>query len=103
MDLQQVLMTTFILLEAEWSVTRGRELIEVLKPTHVIVHRNGAQEYYSLYTSQQALYRLEHMASDLSIQEALDLHETDTTPLVDIHSDAERAPDRCIVHDEGRL
>ncbi len=103
MDLQAVVMTTFVLLEAEWPITRGRELIEMLKPTHVILHQSEPQESYYLYTSQEALDRLEHAAPAFSIQVAFDLQETDATPLVEIHSDAESVPDRCIVHVEGRL
>src|SRR5260370_16682522 len=86
MDLQAVVMTTFVLLEAEWPITRGRELIEMLKPTHVILHQSEPQESYYLYTSQEALDRLEHAAPAFSIQVAFDLHEPDATPLLAFHS-----------------
>src|SRR5438067_5436046 len=102
MDLQAVVMTTFVLLEAEWPIARGRELVDVLKPTHVIVHRGETQEYYYLYTSQEALDRLERMTPALSIQVAFDLYNALAAPLVEIHTTAESAPDWCIVHDEGR-
>lgn len=103
MDLEPIVMTTFILLEAEWPVARGRELVDALQPTHVIVHRSDPQEDYYLYTSQEALELLEHAALAISIQVAFDLSHALATPWVEIHSDAERAPDQCIVHDEGRL
>jgi len=103
MDLQLIIMATFVLLEAEWPASRGRELVDVLKPTHVIVHRSGPQEDYYLYTSEKALERLEHVAPALSIQVAFDLSHALATPLVEIHANVESAPDRCIVHDEGRL
>ncbi len=103
MDLQPVVMTTFVLLEAEWTGARGHELVDALQPTHVIVRRSDPQEDYYLYTLQEALERLEHAAPALSIQEAFELQETNATPLVDVHTDAESAPDRCILHEEGRL
>src|SRR5437660_1458307 len=86
MDLQPVVMTTFILLEAEWPVLRGRELVDALQPTHVIVHRSDPQEEYFLYTSQEALDWLEHAAPALSIQVAFDLNHALATPRVEIHS-----------------
>ncbi|MGI9059979.1 MAG: CHAT domain-containing protein [Ktedonobacteraceae bacterium] len=103
MDLQAVVMTTFVLLEAEWPLTKGRELIEMLQPTHVILHQSEPQESYYLYTLQETLDRLEHAAPTLSIQVAFDLYNAIAPPLVEIHTNAENAPDWCIVHDEGRL
>jgi hypothetical protein len=51
----------------------------------------------------EALDRLEHVAPALSIEVAFDLYHALAIPWVEIHSDAERAPDQCIVHDQGRL
>jgi hypothetical protein len=103
MDLQQIAQTTFVLLEATWPVSRGRELVEALNPTHVIVHRHDPQQYYYLYTREEAL-GLFHLSVDTyPIQQAFHLHKFDATPLLEAHSNAEDAPDRCIIHEGGKL
>ena len=103
LELEQVAETTFVLLQAEWPVSKGHELVEALKPTHVIVHRIDPQEYYYLYSSQEALDRMNHVADALPIYEAFNLHETDATPLVEAHVNAKNAPNRCIVQKDGQL
>lgn len=103
MDLQQVVMTTFVLLESVWSVTKGREFVEKLKPTHVIVHRRDPEKAYYLYSSREALECLEQTAPTLSVEAAFHLHDAVVTPPMEIHANAESAPDRCIIFDEGRL
>ena len=45
LELQQVTETTLVLLQADWPVVNGRDLVEALKPTHVIIHRIEPQEY----------------------------------------------------------
>jgi hypothetical protein len=103
MDLQQVALTTFVLLESTWAVAKGRELVEALNPTHVIVHRHDPRQYYYLYSREEALGRLNVTINTSSIHEAFNLHEFDATPLLEAHSNAEDAPNRCIVHEGGQL
>ena len=103
MDLQSIVMTTFVLLQAEWSVDKGRELVNMVNSTHIIVHRSSPQESYYLYTSQEVLDRLKQAASTTSVQVALDLNGTPPTPLVDIYSEAENLPYQFIMHEDGRL
>ncbi len=102
-DLRPMVMTAFVLLQSDWPVVRGRELVEALLPTHVIVQRHDPQEYYYLYPSQEVLDRLRRAPDTTPIWAALNLHETDATPLVDIHADPLSAPNRCVVEEEGRL
>lgn len=103
MDLQQITQTRFVLLQAEWPVAKGRALAQALKPTHVIVHRSDPQEYYYLYTVEETLARLNQVADTTTIQVAFNLREADATPLLEAHTDAEDAPDHCIVQEDGRL
>ena len=55
MNLQQVAMTSFVLLQATWLVERSHQLIERLKPSHVIVHRYDPQDVYYLFSAQEVL------------------------------------------------
>ncbi len=103
MDLQQITQTTFVLLQAQWPVAKGRALVEALQPTHVIVERSDPQEYYYLYTVEEAVTPLKHVVDATTIQVAFNLHEADATPLLEAHTNAEDAPDRCIVQEDGRL
>lgn len=102
LELAQVTETTFILLQADWSIARGRELIEALKPTHVIIHREREDSFY-LYTIEMALTHMKGIANATPIHIAFNLHEIDATPLLEAHSNAEDAPDLCIVHEGGQL
>lgn len=100
MYLREVATETFVLLQAGWPVDKARQLIAGLKPTHVIVHRTDLQYYY-LYTASEVLDRLEHKPNQMSLHEALNLHEYMATPTLDAYADAEMAPDRSIVIENG--
>lgn len=103
MDPHQITQTRFVLLQAGWPVTKGRALVEALKPPHVIARCSNPEEYYYLYSVEEALTRLNQAADVTAIQVAFDLHETEATPLLEAHTDAEDAPDRCIMQEDGRL
>src|SRR6516162_3270072 len=103
LELKQIAETTFVLLQADWSVVKGRELVEALKPTHVILHASSPQESFYLYTTEETLTRMQGVADAASISVAFNLYETDSTPLLEPHSNAEDAPDRCIIHDGEKL
>jgi hypothetical protein len=103
MNIQQVAMTTFVLLQATWTVENGRRLTERLKPSHVIVHGRDPQDVYYLFSAQEALTLFAHTSNGLSIREAVRLDERCMTPTVESTTDAEQAPDQCIVLENGRL
>lgn len=103
MYLHEVATDTFVLLQAGWPVDRARQLIQRLGPTHVIVHRSDPRDYYYLYTQVQALERLAHRPDQMSLDDALDLHEYQATPVLGTYADAETAPDRCVIIEEGRV
>src|SRR6266478_6622912 len=103
MDLQKVAMTEFVLLQASWPVEKSRQLIEKLNPSHVIVHRSEAHNDYYLLTAQEALKLLANANNASSVSEALHLAERSATPALEGSTDAESAPDQCIVLEDGRL
>ena len=103
MYLHEVLMDTFVLLQARGLVDQARRLIEHLHPTHVIIYRSEPQEAYYLRTYEEVAPLLERAPKQAILQEALDLHEDRTTPTLEAYTTADTAPDRCIIVDEGRL
>src|SRR3954468_8769254 len=102
MEIQEAALSSFILLEASWSPEQSLQLISDLQPTHVIVHRGEPpQDYYYLF---QADWTLEHLkVAGPDINSALELHEEDAIHFIPGAEDSELAPDRCIVHEEGRI
>ena len=70
MDLQQVAMTEFVLLQASWPVEKSRQLVEQLKPSHVIVHRREARNEYYLLTAEEALNLLKNATNASSVGKA---------------------------------
>jgi len=103
MSLQQVAMTTFVLLQATWSVENSRQLIERLKPSHVIVQSHDPRDVYYLLSAQEAFTLFTQASNRSSVREALRLNERSATPAVEGDIDAEQAPDQCIVLEGSRL
>ena len=96
-------MDTFVLVKAGWAVSRAREVVERLSPTHVIVHR-VEPTYYYLYTEAEALHCLSLYPPDASVFTAFDLHENQATPALDAFAFSEGRPDRnAVIVDEGRV
>jgi hypothetical protein len=104
MNVEQVASASFVLLQADWSVDKARRVLdELLTATHVIVHRRDGLDEYHLLTLDEALHRMNWVVPDTPLRQALDLRAQDAVPLVDLHADAEVLPERCLVHDQGRV
>ncbi len=103
MDLQQVVMTTFVLLQATWPVEQSAHLVEQLQPSHVIVHHRDQHDAYYLFPAQEALALLTHASNVPSLQEALHVQERMATPAFESAMDAEDVPDQCVVLEGGHL
>lgn len=103
MNLQQVAMTTFVLLQATWSGENSRQLIERLQPSHVIVHRPEPQEAYYLFAAQEAMSLLAQALTMSSVEHALRLDQQMPTPMLIGETDAELVPDRCVILEDHRL
>jgi CHAT domain/Ternary complex associated domain 7 len=98
MDLGRVASTDFVLLQADWLVGQARGLVEALSPERVIVQRrDGAEEYFYLETGDETLRRLRQSSDDETVRAAMDLHEWGAVPTLNTFSDAEHAPDQCVV------
>ena len=103
MEIQEVALSSFVLVEAPWPPDQSHRLISDLEPTHIIVHHGEPPQdsYYLLQVDESVLGLLEAGAPDLD--RALGLGHRDAVPLVAATEEAERAPDRCVVHEEGLI
>ncbi len=101
MDLKQAASTSFVRIEASWPAGRSHALVERLRPTHVILRRGGPPELYYLIEEHEATDCLSRISEAAPSGEAFDRAGLTPTPLVDGHEDVDRAPDPCIVVDEG--
>lgn len=104
MELFEVAEDTFVLLPASWLSGKARQFMKGLEFTHVIVQRTEEpQAYYYLYTKTEALNLLAHAGDQQLILDAFNLHEYTATAALDAHTNADKAPDRTVVLDEGRV
>lgn len=99
-DILAISRDSFVLLQAEWSVGRGLELIKGLGPTHVIVHSRDPRDAYFLYTKEDALSALAGRAVAASLATTLGLKTFPATPQVDRDTPVGFMPPRCVVTDE---
>ena len=103
MYLHEVASDSYVLLQAKWAVSKARELIGCLDPTHVIVHRSEPTDFYYLYTKSEAIGRLANHDAQTTLFDAFNLHESTATPTRDSFTAADLVPDRAIVMEEGRV
>jgi len=101
--LREKAMDTFVLLQASWPVNKASQLVRLLKPTHVIVHRTDPRDYYYLYTVAEALRDLAAAPDEMSVHEAFNLHEHQATPTLDGYARLGAAPDRVVMVEEGQV
>jgi hypothetical protein len=105
MYVRDVTRNTFVLLQADWPAGNARELIERLSPTHVIVHRVDPDhgDLYYLYAKAEGLGLIMPAAAEAPLIDAFNLHEYEAAPTVDAYADANAAPERYVVLEEGRV
>lgn len=103
MYLRDLASRDFVLMQADWTCARAREVMERMRPGHVVVHRTEPDDYYYLFRRADFHDRLAGVADDVPLQEGLDLHEGDAAPVLDAWIPADGLPDRVVVMDEGRV
>ncbi len=101
MYLHEIAYDSFILMQADWQVDKAKQLLERLKPSHVIIQHSDTESRHYLYKSDELLKQLSSADLEQTLQDTLKLNEATATPVYDAYSDAEDAPDFCIVADEG--
>jgi CHAT domain len=103
MNLQDVAMTNFIFFQPSWSVASSHSLLETLKPSHVIVRRYEPDETYYLLLASDVLDQLAQAPDTAFAEQELRLDASTRVPALDGESDADEAPDRCVVLEEHSL
>ncbi len=103
MEIRDIAFTEFVVLQALWTVDYSRPLLEQGSPSHVIVHCVDTPEGYYLLAMAKARLLLAQASEGSTVREALHLDELPTTVVLDSDTDAEEAPDQCVVLEEGRL
>lgn len=103
LELWKVASRTFVLLQADWPGSKGRELIEALQPSHVIIRRNLSDRSYYLLSTEESFELFSLFPTASLIQDVLDLSEKEPTPTLEGTVNAEDAPDRCVILVHGRL
>jgi len=100
MYLHEKAYDSFILMQSDWQIDKTKQLLERLKASHVIIQHSDIQSEYYLYKSDDILKQLSSTVPDQTLHNALKLDELSVTPVCDAYSDAEEAPDFCVVTDE---
>lgn len=105
MDLADVASRSFVLVHADWTAARAARALHRRSATHAIVQRQGrpGREYWYLYPLDEALARLVAASAATTVFDVFRLREDDATPASDAHLDAEAAPDRTIVTENGLI
>src|SRR5207249_437844 len=74
----------FVLINAGWTVSRARELLNAIPGSYVVVFRvKDRQEYYYLRTREEIIQLFEWALPGEPIGRALDLHEWGRTGTLD--------------------
>lgn len=106
METREAVSTSFVLVHASWTPTKGLEVLESFRPLHVIVYRRDDEfdsEYYYLFSFEDVHQELMGRAAANNIKDALNLHEPRSSPTVEASADAASAPPGAVVIDEGRV
>src|SRR5690349_6138426 len=103
MYLHEAASDSYVLLQAGRTTDKVRELLEHLKPTHVIVHRSGPTDLYYLYTKAEAIDRLTNDDSRTTLLEAFNLQECTATPSRNAFAMVDEVPNRAVVVEGGRV
>jgi hypothetical protein len=103
MYLHEVASQDFVIVQAAWLAGQARQLIERLRPSHVIVHQVGDLQAYYLFTRREALRSLARAPEAQPVHEALCLQAQEPTAALDAYTAAAAAPERAVVVEEGQV
>jgi hypothetical protein len=103
MDLERLASTSFVRLDDSWPAGRSRDLVERLRPKHVILRHGAGSELYYLVLADEAIGGLGRIPQAAPTGEAFNWAKLTPAPLVSGDADIDVAPDLCIVVDDGRI
>lgn len=101
MNVSEVAMTSFIMVDGAWPVARSLELIRNLKATHVIARRRGPRGGHLLFTKSEALHLLERSKKGTESTEALLAKASRVTRTLESGARVKDASQRYIVVEDG--
>lgn len=101
MELREITMTNFVLLQDTWTSVNCLELLKLLQPSRVIISKEGMPDQYYLTKASDMLQHIINTPDALFLAEVL--ATTTYTPVLALESDSEAddAPDQCIVLEDG--
>ena len=101
MYLREICNENFALVQADWTVGMGRQFVERLHPSHVILRRVLPSNQYYLFGHYDFLILLNSRRDETVISDAIDMRKEQATPTRDAYSDLAEAPTRTVVIQEG--
>lgn len=104
MDLIRLAETSFVLLDDETVVDLAKQLLGSTAASHLIIHRRHfGENLYYLFLLGEVLNGLKQCKDSATLAEALELHDSEATPAIEGSTNADRAPDRCVIVNDGQL
>src|SRR4051794_41129532 len=103
MELAKAVLTSFILIDADWLAERARSLIERLDPSHVIIRRTGLPEDHFLLTRDRVMSQLAAAVDSMPVGQVLQLSRLTPTPVAEADMESSAALAVCIVRREGLI
>lgn len=101
MQLREIAMTNFVLLQDTWTTANCLVLMNHLKSSHAIIQKEGMPDQYYLFKSAYLSQLLAAASHTASLAEALDTIVCTAIPALESDSEAEDVPDQCIVLEAG--
>jgi hypothetical protein len=99
MELREVTMTNFVLLQETWTSVTCYELLKHLQPARVILSQEKGQ--YTLFEAAYLEQLFARTASTVSVAEVLAGTPYQAVPALENDSVAEEIPDQCIILEDG--
>ncbi len=101
MDLKEIMTTNFVLLQDSWTITNCLALLKHLQPSHAIISSERRLDQYYLTKAAELSQHLVDAPETVFLAEALTTTMYAPVPALESDSEAEDAPDRCIVLEDG--
>lgn len=101
MDLREIAMTDFILLQDNWTSANCLVLLERLQPLYTIIFNEQMPDQYYLIKASELSQHLTSKPNAIYLAEVLATTTYVPVPALDGGSEADDAPDQCVVLEAG--
>ena len=104
MELRKLMEETFVLLPARWSAEQAVRFLDGQSWTHIVIRREEPERiYHYLYSRHEVQAAFDGANPDSTLFVVFDLHEYTSTEERDPRSEAETAPDRVVLLEDGAV